>query len=455
MKIKNKIALAACGLVLASAGFCGNVFAEHDTFFDEWLSADGKFVIKSVEPTDMDSYYTIADYVYEKTDGVQMGDCDETYTNCLFSYRVWNQESMSFTEVHEERFDVKYDYDATVKARIDVMMAGVTLPDDGFFLNDMELINYFVFHEEGDLPNYSSELRSAFGNANLNFWIDVRAGGDGTLETSQAGIGKTFYDGVLYYTIPFVNVTANHILYVPSDTADSKIVETLQARIDATLKAIDGVEVTVRATDKTVADVVEEGEHYDFAVGSDKVYKVFFKYADNPGRNHDAYFVVKKDSNKIPAAAVFDSKDLATGISIVATDAAGLPGNLLAMVESLGSASAEVEEALGKDKAFSYDLGLSYSGGAIDMKSDYGYEFKVGIPVPAELKGKDLAVYYIDADGKIEEHPAEVVGDVANFETTHFSVYILAGDEIEVPKVPDTGAASANLYSGLWSVIQL
>ena len=58
-------------------------------------------------------------------------------------------------------------------------------------------------------------------------------------------------------------------------------------------------------------------------------------------------------------------------------------------------------------------------------------KFEVRIPVPDNLKGKELVAYYTSSDGKTEEYKVEVKDGYAIFKTNHFSVYTLAENKIE------------------------
>ena len=100
----------------------------------------------------------------------------------------------------------------------------------------------------------------------------------------------------------------------------------------------------------------------------------------------------------------------------------------------LSSASGdEYERILGildLDANVTYDVKL-YSNALEDYitKLDDG-TFSVKIPVPAELKGKDLVVYYVDKDGKVDDdYTVKPEGDYIIFNTDHFSIYTLGYKE--------------------------
>ncbi len=52
-------------------------------------------------------------------------------------------------------------------------------------------------------------------------------------------------------------------------------------------------------------------------------------------------------------------------------------------------------------------------------------EFEVNIPIPEKFEGKDLNVYYVDAQGVVTTHVVTPKDGYASFITTHFSVYTL------------------------------
>ena len=53
-------------------------------------------------------------------------------------------------------------------------------------------------------------------------------------------------------------------------------------------------------------------------------------------------------------------------------------------------------------------------------------KFKVSIPVNSSLNGKEITVYYMNSENKLEEYETVVENNIATFETNHFSTYILA-----------------------------
>ena len=87
-----------------------------------------------------------------------------------------------------------------------------------------------------------------------------------------------------------------------------------------------------------------------------------------------------------------------------------------------------------------FDLSLSTSSNnEMITKLDNG-KFRVKLPIKDEFKNKELKVYYVDEDDKVEEYAVTISDDgkYAIFETDHFSIYTLAaGEAIKNPKTGD------------------
>lgn len=118
--------------------------------------------------------------------------------------------------------------------------------------------------------------------------------------------------------------------------------------------------------------------------------------------------------------------DLLTGAQIRSSNP-GVPLDSLinANVLSSGDKYNEIMKILDKDNVKMFDLKLySNSLGGNLTKLPNG-TFEVRLPVPSELEGKSLVVYYVNSDGKVEEHEVTVKEGYAVFTTNHFSIYTL------------------------------
>ena len=462
-KIIPAVALITMPILMAVSA--GSAFA---TEYPEvtGLGDNGAFEIFMAPPENMSEKYALNEMIGELSGwnyGITTGGewrCNNDFTKCELAYRG------EWTGIEK---DIEYFYDENADAAIDAMMAEIELSDEGYLVHDMEVLQYWAYQGEV-LPAFSSELKSVLENKNVDFMIDVRMGGGAPLMTLQGGEAKVFYDGVLYYVHSSpVTVYAPHIFYVDDDATD--LAEALEERIAGIFGEGSLEMISVEASDEKVSDYMEDTE---------EDHKYFDDYADE--LTHDLCvtdgetgvcmkILILKDSSKLFTPVGVNSTDLLTGVNITATTAS-LPADAATYTMVIGNEDfEEMEEALGTDEFYAYDLGLwsSSLGEEVSYNED---KFIVSIPVPESLKGvSKLSAYWLNYEtGETEEHYADIVDGVAVFDTTHFSTYALAASSAErpedepnvdpdVPKAPDTGVVPVNLFAdlsaGLWTVIQL
>ncbi|MCI8470665.1 MAG: hypothetical protein HFJ35_04165 [Clostridia bacterium] len=72
-----------------------------------------------------------------------------------------------------------------------------------------------------------------------------------------------------------------------------------------------------------------------------------------------------------------------------------------------------------------FDIRLESNGVAIQPNG----KVKISVPIPAEFDKSNLVVYRVEENGDKIEYTVTVNGDVATFETDHFSTYVLAEKE--------------------------
>lgn len=115
--------------------------------------------------------------------------------------------------------------------------------------------------------------------------------------------------------------------------------------------------------------------------------------------------------------------DYNTNIKVTSTDA-NVPLDTIVSISTVKNN--EIEKAIGTNVYAAYDISLySDAKQAKITKLDNG-KFLVSVPVPGILQDKNITVYYINSEGKLEEHVATAEDGVATFETDHFSTYVLA-----------------------------
>lgn len=143
------------------------------------------------------------------------------------------------------------------------------------------------------------------------------------------------------------------------------------------------------------------------------------------------YIFIKRDSSKM-VTPTYKTADITTNIEISSNSSAiPLDTSIRANEITSGTEYERIIKLLDVKENAMFDLKL-YSNSLEDYitKLDDG-TFEVRIPVPDNLKGKNLVAYYTSSDGKTEEYKVEVKDGYAIFKTKHFSIYTLAESEVE------------------------
>ncbi len=317
---------------------------------------------------------------------------------------------------------LEYVYDAAIKGQVDALIE--TLPEgsydeEGWYIpyfytvSDLELFNYWMTcTEENDwfninsLINYSTEFKEKIDYR--NYRLDIRAGDGDFFYTLAEGIAEFRYNGTVY-AANNMGVRADHVLYVPDETEDTAeaMLAAVQKRLDDYLGA--GTVVAEGLTEEDQEEIGYEG--YGFrTVINDMTY----------------YFLAERNSAKMLTPA-YKSVDVSTEVAVLTEDPS-VPLDTMIEVEEMteGDAYDRIMDALEVGEHETYNIKL-YS----ESKADYvtgleSGEFEVQIPLDEKFEGKELAAYYVDAEGKVTEHEVTVADGVASFATTHFSAYTLA-----------------------------
>lgn len=143
------------------------------------------------------------------------------------------------------------------------------------------------------------------------------------------------------------------------------------------------------------------------------------------GREECYNFVIVKDDDKL-SIPKYESVDVSTDASVSA-DSSEVPLDTVIKVEKITHGE-EHERICGtleiKDGEI-YDIKL-HSGSLDDYITELkNGKFKVRLPIKNEYKGKELVVYYVDANGNKTKYNVTVKNNFAFFETDHFSIYTL------------------------------
>lgn len=444
---------------------------EKSDAFKQYLNADGKLEIKAAAPTTLRDAQSLFEVLYASVDGVSYRNLSDDYS--AVELTVNNETHM---------VDIVYTSDASIQSKLRPLTDNFPADIEFFQVRDLELINYWyntaVGLEDDTFSYYSGELKSYLENYNVTILVDNRAGMDGLLRTERKGFFLIKFDGTVYYESDVLGTAGNHILYVPTATADSAdaLMRAAQSRIDAYLgtdKAILSYAGTALDLwhlamyeemrpdwetfdpDLTLAEFIEMGNVFiptydDFGTSEAVVFPLgisglnetdpVFKVTIGDSIN---YVVIKKDDSKM-ITPKYATADMVTNISISSDDSLiPLDTNVNAEKLTAGTEYERIMKLLDVESGETYDVKL-YSPSLGDYVTELtDGTFQVKIPVPAALEGKNLIVYYVDASGKITEHAVTVQGGFALFTTDHFSIYTLAEAKTTVKTSPATGDSNA------------
>ena len=245
--------------------------------FTEILT-DGKLVLNYVKPTSME----------DSTLWLVTEELNSTFHDFYFSpdkftedFNKWEvtlHEGYSDEEIHV--IDVVWNYDEDVAESAKTFIDRFPTDRPWFRVMDLELINYWVNRdtdsEIDSLANYSGELKECLENTNFIFEVEVRGGGDEPFFTERIASAKLKHDGIVYFTSGMMGAKAEHAIYVPESTADTKeaLIAAAQKRIDDYIG--EGI-IKITAADSTVteyynttisdweAEIVEAQEKLDAA----------------------------------------------------------------------------------------------------------------------------------------------------------------------------------------------
>lgn len=418
-------------------------------------------------------YYEGADLGYPNVGYTYHLNFSEDYSTVLIElYEVgWDENGYyagdsAITKIDEQTIEVVWaEYNPDAMDLIEEKMATFPAEKDHFEITVLEYLNvlrYVDSYEEVPLAECSSELKAFFDNK-FSFSFRPGLGESWMYFTKEGGDILVQYDGAPYYVWPdIMYAQLKWALYIPEGTAD-----TVESWTAAAQKVLDdyfgeGVAKIIYIEDgqnferfykdykeNAVSGSAEEAERafgeggdFEFITHAVAPENESFEFVITIG-NLNAACVVIEDDSKIETAPVCTTADLKTNVQIETTDPS-VPLDTKITVEQLTSgtehekvvtALEKVEEIANVETSVSYDISL-FSETLNDniTKLDNG-TFKVSLPIPEELEGKDLAVYYVDDDGNATPYDVEPVEGYAVFETNHFSTYTL----VEIKKA-DSGA---------------
>ena len=336
--------------------------------------------------------------------------------------------------------------------------------ETAYLLDDLYLVNYLNANSKGFdnanggamALNFAKDLINATNGSNISFRFDARAGsGNGpNLYSFAMGQAIVYHNGVPY-TSTNAAITASNVLYIPKETEN-----TPDAYMAAALKRIKDYLGTTDGITIALGGTLESLNHYDPYIndgaGGIVTYneKGFIDDTTAGGNYYNITFngqiykfaICKKDASKLETPK-YVASDLVNNI-LIASDATTIPLDTALSVRRL--TDSKIEKALGTNIYAAYDISLYSKAKNVNVTRLDNGKFIVSIPVPTELQGKEIIVYYITSTGEKETHKATVKDGIASFETDHFSTYVLAENKEEKDITPKTGVVG---HIGIASVI--
>ena len=296
-------------------------------------------------------------------------------------------------------------------------------PSTYYFVEDLSLINYYLTSDKSELwnPGASSRvikystLNNVTSGSNVTYYLDFRLGNqDETLMYESAwGPMSIFYNGYSYGTKE-EGIYLKRVIYIPQDTEDTKeaFIAAAQKRINDYL-GNESVTVTYGGLLSSLVDaedpdypITSDGNYYNIKIG-DRTYK---------------FYIVKGTDAQL-VEPTYVGLDLGSKIEITSEDSS-IPLDTSLTVKNVNDSS--IKDKIGTENYKSYDISLYSDAKSAKIEKLENGKFIVKIPVPTELNGKELVVYYITTTGEKEEHEVTIKDGYAVFTTDHFSIYTLA-----------------------------
>ena len=245
-------------------------------------------------------------------------------------------------------------------------------------------------------------------------------GSDGTINiwTWEGGtVVGVFKNGILYdikkmgeeLTVPVINI--------PNTVSKSEVEDYV---IDLIKKNNKQFGENINKIEKGTKDKEPYKEiKFDIPNG----YTVYSNYGEGPGYIiingiDDLENTTTDNTNSVMAT------DKETNIKLEANDSI-VPSNTVLEVKSIidGTSFDNIKRILSNVNKFkAFDITLKSNGVEIQPNG----KVKISIPIPDDFDKSNLVVYRIEDNGNKIEYKVTVVGNYAQFETNHFSKYVLA-----------------------------
>lgn len=221
--------------------------AEKQKMSEEFRSilTDGKFVFNYAKPSNKDDILAqIACDSFEDATGnfsLHNENGEVALSDDLSKITIGRWDNME--EVERHTVDAVWNYNEKAYKAAQSFVKNLPIEDSKstfFYLTDLEYMNYLVNNlspssEFDEMANYSGELKAITNNTNFSIKMESRAGGGNPFFDTRSGITRMYYrDSVYKVWLNEIHVQANHAIYVPEETPDTKdaLVAAAQKRVD-------------------------------------------------------------------------------------------------------------------------------------------------------------------------------------------------------------------------------
>jgi len=391
------------------------------------IAPDGKnAILKTVKPKNSEESYFILSHV------VKAMLNDENYE--VYAYCPTDDLSKLNVEIVGEGFSKSFDINVTydepketsyVQSFVDKMKEFNEADEKSYYkVTDLGLINYYMTSSKSELWNegaasralrYSEDIIKISDGGNIKFELEAGAGEQADVLMYEKAFGEmtVFYDGYAYAN-KTQGLYLKRVIYIPQNTSETKEAYAIaaQERINEYLGK-DNL-VTVKYGGKLDEEFVDsliqteetDGNYYNITIKG-KTYR----------------FYIMKGALEQLKEPIYQGKDYNTNIEIKSADA-NVP--LDTTVKAVNIKNDKVKKALGTENYEAYEISLYSDAKKTAIEKLENGKFEVTLPIPENLKDKELAVYYIPESGEKEEYTVTVKDNFAIFMTYHFSTYALA-----------------------------
>lgn len=252
----------------------------------------------------------------------------------------------------------------------------------------------------------------------LNLWTSEGGG-------TWVGI---FKNGLLYDLKSMGHELTVPVINIPNTVADSEVK--------------DYVINLIKKNNKTFGDSITKiekgtnGLKFDIPNG----YTIYYDYGYDVAESYVIINGIDNIEDTTDNTSNIELTDNKTNIKLETNDSV-VPSNTVLEVQPIteGTTFNNIKRVLSNVNKFRlFDITLKSNGVAIQPNG----KVKISIPIPEGFDTSKLIVYRIEENGNKVEYKVTVIGNYAQFETDHFSKYVLAEVEQnsnEKDNTPKTG----------------